>query len=65
MNDVINYYLQWKDPEGYVKCTECGVWTKINSKKSIPKYCDTCAKYIKNEQNKSYNRKIEKVEQTQ
>lgn len=49
MNDVLNYYLQWKDPNEYTKCEECGVWTKINSKKSIPKYCKKCAKKIDNE----------------
>lgn len=44
MNDVLNYYLQWKDPEGYVKCMECGVWVKINSKYKNPKYCKICSK---------------------
>ena len=45
MDDILNYYLQWKYPEGYVKCTECGVWVK-KGKTNTPKYCKKCAKKI-------------------
>ncbi len=46
-DDVLNYYLQWKDPDKYIKCTECGVWVKKGKTKQ-PKYCKKCAKKIDN-----------------
>lgn len=41
--------------DGYKQCTNCGKLIKIKSKfDSSTKYCDNCAKEIKNEQNKRY-----------
>lgn len=50
MNDILNYYLQWKDPDEYTKCEECGAWTKVkNTSKPKPKYCNYCRKIKRSE----------------
>ena len=48
MNDVLNYYLQWKNPDEYTKCEECDMPIKKSNNKI--KYCKKCSKKIKIEQ---------------
>jgi hypothetical protein len=42
-----------------VECERCGDLTR--KKKNVQKYCYDCSKFIKNEQNKTYYAKINKI----
>lgn len=44
--------LKYKKP-----CEMCGILIEKTPKATTKKYCEKCAKIIKNEQNKSYYRK--------
>lgn len=48
----LNYY---NNPDKYKRCSECGV--VINKTRSPKKYCDNCARIVKNKQNKEYYQK--------
>lgn len=50
--NMVLYYLNWKNKKDYYYCKVCGREIKINNNKQD--YCNKCAKIIKNEQNKQY-----------
>lgn len=49
--DIVYYYLRWKG-HNIVECSKCSRMFRKN--KNVHKYCNACAKIIKNEQNKRY-----------
>ena len=56
-NNILGELDYYNNPDGYKRCAECGV--VIKKTRSPKKYCDTCAKSVKNKQNiKYYNDKI-------
>ena len=58
---IILEYLKWRNKEGYSYCTRCGKGI-ISKGKKPKKYCSTCSKVVKNEQNRLYyKRKSEKL----
>lgn len=53
--DTIDLYFdRYNNKCKVIECAICGKLVKVKSKTYPPKYCDICAKFIKNEQNKSY-----------
>jgi hypothetical protein len=49
-------YMMYKGEGKFVRCVCCGILIRKKSNRS--KYCSGCAKNIKNEQNKSYYKKL-------
>lgn len=52
--NVISYYYEYKNNEVWKECECCKKRFKLKTKNSNKKYCNKCAKQIKNEQNKKY-----------
>jgi len=52
--NVISYYYEYKNSEVWKECECCKKRFKLKTKNSNQKYCNKCAKQIKNEQNKKY-----------
>ena len=57
-DDILNYYLQWKNPNEYIECKECKIPTKKTNNKI--KYCKKCSKKI-NIKNTKYNKALENL----
>lgn len=58
--NVISYYDEYKNEKMYTECEYCQ--KRIAMTKHNIKYCPKCFKYIKNEKNKSYFKKVRKAE---
>lgn len=54
-DNIIGELDYYNDKDNYKRCSECGV--VINKTRSPKKYCDNCAKIIKNKKNKEYYHK--------
>lgn len=50
-DNIIDYYLQWIEPDKYMNCEVCGVPVRRTSNRR--KYCDECGREIRTEQNRS------------
>ena len=57
--NVISYYDEYKNDKKYTECENCK--KRIISKTHNVKYCQKCAKIVKNEQNKGYFQKVRKA----
>lgn len=51
-NNLLGELYYYNNPDGYKRCSECGV--VIKKTRSPKKYCEDCAKEIKNKQNRKY-----------
>lgn len=54
-DNIIGELYYYNDKDNYKRCSECGA--VIKKTRSPKKYCDSCAKMIKNQKNKEYYRK--------
>lgn len=62
-DNILGELYIYNDPEHYKRCSECGV--VIKKTRSPKKYCDSCAKEIKNKQNLRYYRENTDLGKTQ
>lgn len=46
MDEIVGYYLKWKNPEGYTRCEDCGNWIKKTNNRI--KRCKKCKKKLDN-----------------
>lgn len=54
-DNILGELYFYNDPEHYKRCSECGV--VIKKTRSPKKYCDSCARVVKNQKNKEYYQK--------
>lgn len=59
--NVISYYYEYKNGEVWKECGVCRKRFKLKTKNSPQKYCNKHQKEIKNEQNKKYYHKNNKI----
>ena len=57
-DDILDYYLAWKKPNGFVECVECGKLVKKTNNKT--KMCKKCKRIISNKQKNDYKIKNNK-----
>lgn len=62
-DNILGELYIYNDQEHYKRCSECGV--VIKKTRSPKKYCDNCAKEVKNKQNLQYYRENSNLGKTQ
>lgn len=62
-DNILGELYYYNDPEHYKRCSECGV--VIKKTRSPKKYCDNCAKEVKNKQNIKYYKENSNLGKTQ